>query len=172
MLGHDRWVRSKVAKRLRARSGQPGVGIVRRPDPVPCATCAVGEWDMCRNGHYTERGIKDLARFGDGHSNRAGIRHEGRPGAGRPRRATGARPASRRRRGIMPTHRASARALGAENTACHRRRTNRAAGRDDGRSARSTASCPRSRPRAVLKEEKLVQASAVPFHTGRWASLE
>jgi threonine dehydrogenase-like Zn-dependent dehydrogenase len=35
------------------------VGIVRRPDPVPCAYCAVGEWDMCRNGRYTERGIKE-----------------------------------------------------------------------------------------------------------------
>jgi threonine dehydrogenase-like Zn-dependent dehydrogenase len=35
------------------------VGIVRRPDPVPCANCAIGEWDMCRNGGYTERGIKD-----------------------------------------------------------------------------------------------------------------
>ncbi len=34
------------------------VGIVRRPDPVPCANCAVGEWDFCRNGEYTERGIK------------------------------------------------------------------------------------------------------------------
>jgi threonine dehydrogenase-like Zn-dependent dehydrogenase len=34
------------------------VGIVRRPDPVPCPSCAVGEWDMCRNGQYTERGIK------------------------------------------------------------------------------------------------------------------
>jgi threonine dehydrogenase-like Zn-dependent dehydrogenase len=34
------------------------VGIVRRPDPVPCPNCEVGEWDMCRNGQYTERGIK------------------------------------------------------------------------------------------------------------------
>lgn len=34
------------------------VGIVRRPDPVPCLNCGVGEWDMCRNGLYTERGIK------------------------------------------------------------------------------------------------------------------
>jgi threonine dehydrogenase-like Zn-dependent dehydrogenase len=33
--------------------------IVRRPDPVPCPYCAVGEWDMCRNGRYTERGIKE-----------------------------------------------------------------------------------------------------------------
>ena len=36
------------------------VGIVRRPDPQPCGNCAVGEWDMCRNGGYTERGIKEL----------------------------------------------------------------------------------------------------------------
>ncbi len=36
------------------------VGIVRRPDPVPCSSCAVGEWDFCRNGRYTERGIKEL----------------------------------------------------------------------------------------------------------------
>jgi glucose 1-dehydrogenase len=35
------------------------VGIVRRPDPVPCANCAVLEWDFCRNGLYTERGIKE-----------------------------------------------------------------------------------------------------------------
>jgi threonine dehydrogenase-like Zn-dependent dehydrogenase len=35
------------------------VGIVRRPDPAPCPNCAIGEWDMCRNGAYTERGIKD-----------------------------------------------------------------------------------------------------------------
>jgi threonine dehydrogenase-like Zn-dependent dehydrogenase len=45
---------------------QPGdlvVGIVRRPDPVPCSNCAVGEWDMCRNGKYTERGIKQLDGF-------------------------------------------------------------------------------------------------------------
>ncbi len=39
------------------------VGIVRRPDPVPCGSCAVGEWDMCRNGRYTERGIKELDGF-------------------------------------------------------------------------------------------------------------
>jgi threonine dehydrogenase-like Zn-dependent dehydrogenase len=42
------------------RKGDLVVGIVRRPDPVPCANCAVGEWDMCRNGQYTERGIKEI----------------------------------------------------------------------------------------------------------------
>jgi glucose 1-dehydrogenase len=40
------------------------VGIVRYPDPVPCPNCAVGEWDMCRNGRYTEHGIKELDGFG------------------------------------------------------------------------------------------------------------
>src|SRR5262245_41629886 len=41
-------------------AGDLVVGIVRRPDPVPCEYCAVGSWDMCRNGRYTERGIKEL----------------------------------------------------------------------------------------------------------------
>jgi glucose 1-dehydrogenase len=39
------------------------VGIVRHPDPVPCANCAVGEWDFCRNGQYTEHGIKEHDGF-------------------------------------------------------------------------------------------------------------
>ncbi len=38
-------------------AGDLVVGIVRRPDPVPCPNCAIGEWDMCKNGRYTERGI-------------------------------------------------------------------------------------------------------------------
>jgi threonine dehydrogenase-like Zn-dependent dehydrogenase len=40
------------------------VGVVRRPDPVPCGACAHGEFDMCRNGDYTERGIKGLDGYG------------------------------------------------------------------------------------------------------------
>jgi threonine dehydrogenase-like Zn-dependent dehydrogenase len=43
-------------------TGDLVVGIVRRPDPVPCPACAAGDWDMCANGLYTERGIK--ARHG------------------------------------------------------------------------------------------------------------
>ena len=39
-------------------------GVVRRPDPVPCAACARGEFDMCLNGRYTERGITDLDGYG------------------------------------------------------------------------------------------------------------
>ena len=39
-------------------AGDLVVGIVRRRDPVPCPACAAGDWDMCMNGRYTERGIK------------------------------------------------------------------------------------------------------------------
>src|SRR5215469_10839786 len=42
------------------QKGDLVVGIVRRPDPVPCRHCAVGEWDMCQNGQYSERGIKQI----------------------------------------------------------------------------------------------------------------
>ena len=43
--------------------GDHVVGIVRRPDKVPCPNCAVVEWDMCSNGGYIERGIKDVDGF-------------------------------------------------------------------------------------------------------------
>lgn len=42
-------------------------GIVRRPDPVPCPWCAHLEWDMCANGLYTERGIKERHGYGSSH---------------------------------------------------------------------------------------------------------
>ncbi|HVW01437.1 MAG TPA: glucose 1-dehydrogenase [Planctomycetaceae bacterium] len=60
ILGHEslgRVVEAPTGGELKA--GDLVVGIVRRPDPVPCPNCAVGEWDMCRNGKYTERGIKE-----------------------------------------------------------------------------------------------------------------
>jgi threonine dehydrogenase-like Zn-dependent dehydrogenase len=44
-------------------TGDLVVGIVRHPDPEPCINCALGEWDMCRNGLYTERGIKQADGF-------------------------------------------------------------------------------------------------------------
>src|SRR5580658_9963127 len=44
-------------------AGDLVVGIVRRPDPVPCYACAIGQWDDCRNGQYTEHGIKELDGF-------------------------------------------------------------------------------------------------------------
>jgi threonine dehydrogenase-like Zn-dependent dehydrogenase len=45
-------------------AGDLVVGIVRRPDPEPCLPCSRGEWDMCRNGRYTERGIKEIHGYG------------------------------------------------------------------------------------------------------------
>jgi threonine dehydrogenase-like Zn-dependent dehydrogenase len=65
VLGHESLGEVEAAP---AQSGLvPGdliVGIVRRPDPVPCPACAAGEWDMCRNGRYTERGIKERHGYG------------------------------------------------------------------------------------------------------------
>lgn len=59
VLGHESLGRVLAAPAGAGVSvGDLVVGIVRRPDPVPCANCAVGEWDFCRNGEYTERGIK------------------------------------------------------------------------------------------------------------------
>lgn len=46
------------------RPGDHVVGVVRRPDPVPCTCCAQGRADLCRNGRYTERGIKERDGFG------------------------------------------------------------------------------------------------------------
>lgn len=45
------------------KEGDLVVSIVRRPDPEPCPQCAAGEFDMCSNGRYTERGIKGLHGF-------------------------------------------------------------------------------------------------------------
>lgn len=45
-------------------NGDLVAGVVRRPDPVPCPACARGEWDFCRNGQYTERGIKEMDGYG------------------------------------------------------------------------------------------------------------
>jgi glucose 1-dehydrogenase len=60
-LGHESLGRVLEAPAgVGVAEGDLVVGIVRRPDPVPCACCAHGEWDMCRNGEYTERGIKAI----------------------------------------------------------------------------------------------------------------
>lgn len=65
ILGHE-----SLGRVLEAPQGSdfaPGdlvVGIVRMPDPKPCVACAHGEWDMCRNGEYTEHGIKQIHGFG------------------------------------------------------------------------------------------------------------
>ena len=65
VLGHELLARVReTPDGGTAREGDLVVGIVRRPDPEPCACCARGEWDMCRNGLYTERGIKGRDGFG------------------------------------------------------------------------------------------------------------
>ncbi|MBV7697340.1 glucose 1-dehydrogenase [Streptomyces sp. TRM70350] len=69
--GRDRFVigHESLGRVRQAPSGsgfQPGhlvTGVVRRPDPLPCGACARGHFDMCRNGRYTERGIKGLDGF-------------------------------------------------------------------------------------------------------------
>jgi glucose 1-dehydrogenase len=64
VLGHESLGRViDPGPRSSLKKGDLVVGIVRRPDPVPCPNCAVGEWDMCSNGLYTERGIKEIHGF-------------------------------------------------------------------------------------------------------------
>ena len=63
ILGHESLGRVIEAHDGFAK-GDHVVGIVRTPDPVPCPACAAGQWDMCRNGLYTEHGIKGLNGFG------------------------------------------------------------------------------------------------------------
>jgi threonine dehydrogenase-like Zn-dependent dehydrogenase len=65
VLGHESL--GRVVEAPQSAGLAPGdlvVGIVRHPDPVPCPNCAIDEWDMCRNGRYTEHGIKELDGFG------------------------------------------------------------------------------------------------------------
>jgi len=63
IIGHESLGRvAETAPGTGFAAGDLVVGIVRRPDPVPCLACAAGDWDMCTNGQYTERGIK--ARHG------------------------------------------------------------------------------------------------------------
>jgi len=65
VIGHESLARVVEAPAGSALSaGDLVVGIVRRPDPVPCAYCAAGDWDFCDNGLYTERGIKELDGYG------------------------------------------------------------------------------------------------------------
>ena len=61
VLGHESLGRVREAPDGSGfSSGDLVVGVVRRPDPEPCGACAHGEFDMCRNGRYTERGIKQI----------------------------------------------------------------------------------------------------------------
>ena len=145
VLGHEslgRVLEAPAGGKL--AEGDLVVGIVRRPDPVPCPNCAVLEWDFCRNGQYTERGIKQhhgycSERYRNtpdftvkvdsslgilGCAARADQRGGQGVGAGRPGRRAGP--------------------LGTQDRAGHRRRADRPAGRTDRRAARPRR--PRARP--------------------------
>jgi glucose 1-dehydrogenase len=64
VLGHESL--GRVLEAPADEGVSPGdliVGFVRHPDPEPCLNCAAGEWDMCRNGRYTEHGIKGRHGF-------------------------------------------------------------------------------------------------------------
>lgn len=61
VIGHESLGRVRQAPDGSGFSaGDLVVGVVRRPDPEPCGACAHGQFDMCRNGKYTERGIKEI----------------------------------------------------------------------------------------------------------------
>ena len=130
------------------KKGDLVVGIVRRPDPVPCPNCAVGEWDMCRNGQYTERGIKaDRRLHVRALADRARVRHEGRPLTRPPRRA--ARAHDGRHQGVGAGRRGRpARLLGAADRArdrCWADRSSRRPRRKAATGWRSTSSTGSSR---------------------------
>ena len=108
---------------------------MRRPDPVPCANCAVGEWDMCRNGQYTEWGIKE-------HHGYARERYritpdfvvKVDPAARRPGRAAGAHHGGGQGVGPHRAHRAPG-PVEPRDGAHHRGRPDRPAGRPARRAA-------------------------------------
>ena len=77
----------------RGRGPRGGDRAPSRPGAVR-ATAPSGEWDFCRNGQYTERGIKEPRRLLLGAlPDRARLRREDRPG---PRAARGAPRADQR----------------------------------------------------------------------------
>jgi glucose 1-dehydrogenase len=64
ILGHESLGRVADPGDSDFAAGDLVVGVVRRPDPEPCVACARGEFDFCRNGQYTEHGIKELHGYG------------------------------------------------------------------------------------------------------------
>lgn len=63
VIGHESLGRVLEDPTGTLHPGDLVAAVVRHPDPVPCPNCAVDEWDMCRNGRYTEHGIKGLPGF-------------------------------------------------------------------------------------------------------------
>lgn len=63
VLGHESLGRVINSSDPAMAAGELVVGLVRRPDPVPCPACAAGQWDMCHNGRYTSHGISGRHGF-------------------------------------------------------------------------------------------------------------
>ena len=146
------------------------VGVVRRPDPEPCVACAVGEWDMCRNGRYTERGIKERHGYG---AERFRIEPEFAikidPELGHSRRAAGARQHPREGLGPHRAHRTPGARVAAKGIARHRRGSHRPACRADGEcSAASTCMCSITTRAARRRRSCAISAVRITATRARW----
>ena len=107
--------------------------------PIRCRVpiCAVGEWDMCRNGRYTERGIKERNGYGsDLFRIEPDFLVKLDPSLGM--NGVLVEPTSVVAKAWDQTERIGARSrgLGAEDAPGHRRRPDRSARRHDRRAAR------------------------------------
>src|SRR5690349_17291164 len=137
IIGHESLGRvAEAAPGTGFRTGDLVVGIVRRRDPVPCPACAAGHWDMCTNGRYTERGIKDRHGYA---SERYRIHPEYLVAVDPALGILGVllEPTTVVAKAWDHIERIGRRAAwGAAGGACHRGRADRAAGRPAGRPAR------------------------------------
>jgi threonine dehydrogenase-like Zn-dependent dehydrogenase len=63
ILGHENLGVVETAPGGGLAVGDLVVATVRRPCPERCEPCAAGQNDMCRTGHFSERGIEGLHGF-------------------------------------------------------------------------------------------------------------
>ena len=93
VLGHE-LLRCRGRGAARQRILRPAIPLSASCGvPIRCRvlSCAAGEWDMCRNGGYTERGIKERHGFGsERFPHRARVCCGGRSRARPSRRSDGA----------------------------------------------------------------------------------
>ena len=152
-----------AASRPATWSSASSGGAIRSP---ACA-CAAGEWDMCRNGLYTERGIKAPRRLRRrALPPRARIRGEDRPGARSAAACCSSPRASSPKRGSISTASATYAQLDAAQRPGHRRRARRPAGRAHGRDSAAMRSMCSTAPTDGPKPE-LVRELGGTYHA-RW----
>ncbi|MEV0033271.1 alcohol dehydrogenase catalytic domain-containing protein [Nocardia sp. NPDC050793] len=63
VLGHEVLGRVVNSSTPGIETGQLVTCVVRDPDPVPCSQCRRGRPDLCSNGSWKERGIRELDGF-------------------------------------------------------------------------------------------------------------